>query len=214
MTRLPLLVAAGWLGLHLLHDLTGVGGPSATAFEQQWSQPLTFLACGLAVLVRVRVVPAERLAWALVGIGLVFYGTGSVVYGLHDGPTTFPSPADALWLSLYPLSWGGIALLVRSRFARVGPLVWLDGLIVGAVVAGTAAALLLRSVFHAAVHGDLAYVASVAYPLGDLVPVALTVVLWSIAGRRLAPFWGFVGLGFAMLQRTTVSATGTRSPSG
>jgi diguanylate cyclase (GGDEF)-like protein len=29
--------------------------------------------------------------------------------------------------------------------------------------------------------------------------VALTVVLWSIAGRRLAPFWGFVGLGFAML---------------
>ena len=215
MTRLPLLVAAAWLGLHLLHDLTGVGGPSVTAFEQQWFQPLTFLACGLAVLVRARVVP-RRARWRgrCSASASSSTATGSVVYDLVSTTAAppFPSPADGLWLSLYPLVFAAIVLLVRQPLRPRRPAgVWLDGLIGGAVVAAVAAALLLQPVFDVAVDGRRwPSVARLAYPLGDLVSVG-------VHRRRLEPqrpaprrVLGLLGRGLRAARRSPTASTSSR----
>src|SRR4051812_29732955 len=106
MTRLStsrLLLGAGalLLALHLLHDVSGLGGLDR-AFSE-WFMPVAFLGSGAAALVR-SASGHERTGWLLLGSGLVLYAAGSIYYsaactlGITPG---FPSLADALWLSLY-----------------------------------------------------------------------------------------------------------------
>ena len=71
-----------------------------------WALPAVFLACGVVCLARAHAIAAERTPWSLIGLGLVLYAAGSVVYNVElsaDAAVSFPSRADMLWLSLYPL---------------------------------------------------------------------------------------------------------------
>ena len=69
-----------------------------------WALAAVVLVCGVACLARARAIEAERAPWTLIGVGLVLYAAGSVVYNVDltaDAEVSFPSLADALWLSLY-----------------------------------------------------------------------------------------------------------------
>src|SRR5215210_800759 len=104
---------SGVLALLVLHALHAVGASPGGWYEDavaRWFLVAVFLACGAACLSRSRSAGAERGPWALVGSGLVVYGLGSVVYNVElarDPALAFPSIADALWLSFYPLSLAG-----------------------------------------------------------------------------------------------------------
>ena len=107
---------------------------------------MAYLGCGLATLWRATVRDG-RLPWVLLGSGLVLYATGSIYFNLAfgtDPSPPFPSPADGLWLSLYPLTFAALAILVRRRYNDVGITRWLDGLIGGTVVAAFAAAVVFE----------------------------------------------------------------------
>jgi hypothetical protein len=132
-----LLLAALLLGLHAAKDVLGADAGAFGKVVAEWFEPVTFLACGLAVLWRAAYLE-RRMTWLLLGAGLTLYAAGNVYYNLAftESPP-FPSPADALWLSLYPLAFAALATLVRGRFRNRGAAVWLDGLIGGGVVAAT-----------------------------------------------------------------------------
>lgn len=189
--------AAALLTLYAVRQLFGLGSSGLEAFYADWYLFLAFLSCGLAVLARAAA-GAERAPWLLLGGGLVLYAGGNVYFNLGDAPA-FPSMADLLWLSIYPLALGALALLLVRRFTKLNAGVWLDGLIAGSVVAAVVAATLFDPVFDVAVAGGAAGLARLAYPLGDLVAMGLVGAVWSISGRRLRPFWVLLGLGFSVL---------------
>ena len=201
-TTFLVLAAATLLGSFATHELVGFGD---TAFDDaftDWFQPTTFAACGAATLLRAWRLPEERVPWLLLGLGLVLYAVGSVYFNVlyaDDASPPFPSLADGLWLSLYPLAFAALVLLVRHRFVRVPAAVWLDGVIGGTVVAAVVAAVLLQPVFGVTVDNGAASVARLAYPLGDLISCGFIVVVWALSSRRLSSFWLLLGTGFALL---------------
>ena len=198
---LLLLLAALLLGLHATKDALGADAGQFGALVSDWFEPVAFLACGLATLARAPST-GRRLTWLLVGAGLTLYASGSVYYNLAFADVAsppFPSVADWLWLSLYPLTFAALATLVRGRFSRLTAGVWLDGVIGGGVVAATVAAAVFDPVFDMTVQGGAENIARLAYPLGDLVMVGVVIAVWSVTGRRLSQLWASLGLGFCLL---------------
>jgi hypothetical protein len=87
-----------------------------------WFLVAVFAACGAACVARALRLPAERVAWGPIGLGLLLYAAGSTLYNLElaaDNTLTFPSRADALWLMLAPLTLAGMIGLVRARHVHV-----------------------------------------------------------------------------------------------
>ncbi len=195
--RLVPSAGAALLGLYLAHHALSFGGDRIDLFLANWFQPAIFLGCGLVTLNRA-LTARERVPWMLLGSGLVLYGGGSVYFNLAGGPA-FPSAADALWLSLYPLAFAALAALLRSRLRHLNDGVWLDGVIGGTAIAALVAALVFDPVFEVAVGAGPASLARLGYPLGDLVGVGVVSVVWAITGRRMDAFWALLGSGFAIL---------------
>ncbi|HEY0632880.1 MAG TPA: EAL domain-containing protein [Thermoleophilaceae bacterium] len=199
--RLLLLLAVVLLGVHAVKDVLGADAGAFGTVVAQWFEPVAFLVCGLSVLWRA--VETERRApWLLAGAGLTLYAGGNVYYNLaFQGVSAppFPSAADGLWLSLYPLAFASLAMLVRTRFKNLTAAVWLDGVIGGGVVAAVVAAAVFNPVFDITVAGGAASIARLAYPVGDLVMVGVVIAVWSVTGRRLSPLWAALGAGFGLL---------------
>ena len=142
-------------------------------------------------LARAHAIAAERTPWSLIGVGLVLYAGGSVVYNLDlssGAEIGFPSRADTLWLSLYPLCFAGMVSLVRARHVQVNASLWLDALIGGSAVAAVAAVFLLPPIFEPVVGEGWETAARLAYPLADLLLTGFAVVLWG-AGRWRFDAW-------------------------
>ena len=202
MTGLRIRVLLAWGGAALLalyawRQSFGLGSAGAEALYADWYLFLAFLLCGIAVLARA-VDSSERAPWLLLGCGLLLYALGCVYFNAVE--PGFPSAADWLWLSLYPFAFAALAVLLVRRFVNLTAGVWLDGLIGGSVVAALVAAFVFDSVFELAPAGGMsAQVARLAYPVGDLAAVGLVGAVWSMAGRRIQPFWILLGLGFATL---------------
>ena len=75
-----------------------------------------------AVLVR-----EQRVAWALIGAGLISWSAADVYYTaaleqLDEPP--FPSISDAGWLLFYPAVWAALVLLMRRRIREFHPSLW------------------------------------------------------------------------------------------
>jgi diguanylate cyclase (GGDEF)-like protein len=202
MSRLLIPLAVALLALHVGEDAFGSGSGAFAKLLADWFQPTAFLACGLTVLwggSRTE----RRLPWLLLGAGLILYSSGNVYFNLATHATgvapAFPSLADALWLSLYPLTFAALATLLRGRLPSLHLAVWLDGLIGGGVVAAVVAAVVFDPVFEITVQGGAPSVARLAYPVFDLLAVGVVIAVWSVSGRRLDPFWALVGTGFGLL---------------
>src|SRR5215207_4149521 len=166
-----------------------------------WFLVAVFVACGAALVARAVRMPAERAAWAPVGAGLLLYAAGSTVYNLQlaaGSDVGFPSPADALWLLLLPLSLGGMLALVHGRHVHVNTSLWLDGLIGGSVMAAIAAVFVLHPVLGLDTAEGWATAVHLAYPLGDLLLMGFAVVLWGAGGWR-ADAWFALAAAFALI---------------
>lgn len=107
--------------------------------------------------------------------------TYAILYGAAAEPP-YPSVSDALWLAFYPASYAPLVLLVRSRMRGFTASLWLDGLI-GAF----AAALVFQSVLASTEGGVAAVSTNLAYPLGDLLLIALVVGVFGLSRPTRAP---------------------------
>ncbi len=115
----------------------------------------------------------------------------------------YPSPADALWLSWYPLSYVSIVLVLTARVGRFPFSVWLDGLVAGAGAAAVAAALWFEPL-TATVPRDAAGHGRGEHGLPGLRPAAAVLLVGVAYMVRLA------AQGWLMLLGVGFVATGVR----
>ena len=143
-----------------------------------WLYHVALTTAAAACVLRAALVPRERVAWAaLAGATTCWLGASVwwqvTVSGVDDPP--FPSWPDAGWLLFYPFAYAGVVLLVRSRVPAFSRSVWLDGVVGGMAVAGVGAALAFDTIRSASEGAFAAVVTNLAYPIGDLMLLAIVI---------------------------------------
>ena len=127
----------------------------------------------------------QRAAALLLGLGMLSFAAGNIAYvaliRLEVEPPV-PSLADIGYLGFYPLACAG-ALVIMRRGRVLSGTMWLDGLL-GAVGAATALAALLNPVLSALSGGVGELVVAGAYPVGDLLLIAMLAGSLAIHGPR------------------------------
>ena len=149
-------------------------------------EALMGLASATAVLTGVLVHrPAHRWPWLALAAGLLVFTAGDTYYDVQEQyfRSSDPSPADACFLAVYPLFAAGLFGLVAYRRLHRDLASLLDALI---VTAGLGLPVWIYLVQPVAALDGLSWqqrAISIAYPLGDLVLLALVARLLA-AGPR------------------------------
>ncbi len=147
------------------------------------------IAVALGCLLGSRAQPAgQRLGAIALGAGLLAWAFGDVTWTLEGSPST-PSLADAFYIAFYPLAYLALMTLIRSDARGRRTSVWLDGAIAGLGAAAIAAAFAFDTILGA-IGGSASTVAvNLAYPIGDLLLLALAVgALVVVPGRPIRLF--------------------------
>jgi diguanylate cyclase (GGDEF)-like protein len=149
------------------------------------------------------------LPWLLLAAGQLAFVAGDAMWDLYDlvlGPSPSPSPADMLYVSGYPLLAAGLALLGRRRGSGGDPSGLIDASIVTIGAAVVSWVFLISPVFGDASLRTIERVVTIAYPVGDLLLLAMTVRLFLTPGGHARAHRTF-GLGlFAVLVADVVYA--------
>ena len=181
--------------------------PAGGWWESGWQVGVGYLGV-TAILVGARKLPGrDRWPWwcFAFGVGANVTGIPVSIYAERVlGWRGLPTPADALFLLLYPACAVGLGLLIRRRepyrnwtamvdattiTAGLGLLAWVY--VIQPAVAGQDISMLGRAV-------------QVAYPIGDLLLLAMMTRLLRGGGSRGAPFWWITGsLGAFLIGDTT-----------
>ena len=203
LSTTALLRTTTWLTLALgtVYAVTLVPGVRPTpGYRPALDWWLNMTVDGLVVLVlvlRVLVDRRDRAAWLFMAAGLVAAFAGSTAYYAHYqhlDPVPSPSWADAGWLLFYGLLAVGLVLRLRTRTRSMPFSLSLDGLIAGL----TAAALAENYVDGADVPlgEDGVGTLTTAYPLADLLLLALAVAALAMLGRGAGTSWWLLGASF------------------
>lgn len=173
--------------------------PGDRRLYETWIYEGIELVAAVGVLARAILVRAERSAWFLIGAGLLATTIGDILFDFwYDGSPPFPSAADLGYLAFYPLLYVGIALLLRRRVSTFSATLWLDGLM-AATAAGALAASVLVEVVVNSTHGSrLVVVTNMAYPIGDVLLLALLVFVFAVTRWRPGRAWAFMAAGLLL----------------
>jgi diguanylate cyclase (GGDEF)-like protein len=137
------------------------------------------------------VLGAAIVCWALGDLTLTIESLGGAT------PPS-PSPADALYLSFFPLSYVAAVLLVRGETRRLSSPTWLDGSVAGLGAAAVCAAFAFSAIVHTTHASGLGVAVNLAYPVGDVLLLLLVVGGTAVmSGRRKAP-WLLLAAGFSI----------------
>ena len=137
----------------------------------------------------VRNKPTHRAAWVVVAMGITTFAFGDISYDvltefMHER-NPFPSIADVFYLATYVLLATGLLLMVRSRRRRDSDAgAALDALIVTAGLGALSWMYLIQPYVHAVDMSMLSKLTSIAYPLGDIILLAVIVRLVFGGGTR------------------------------
>ncbi|MGO9557640.1 MAG: putative bifunctional diguanylate cyclase/phosphodiesterase [Acidimicrobiales bacterium] len=100
-----------------------------------------------------------------------------------------PSVADIFYLGFYPLAYIAIVLFMRGELRRLTAPSWLDGAVAGLGAAAVCAAFAFHNIIHSTGGHTLSAAVNVAYPIGDLLLLALVVGGTAVLpGRRRTPW--------------------------
>ena len=181
----------GVVGLLVASYLTGTGRSRDSAAESLLYDVVLFNAvpvlAGVLCWLTGRRATADRRTWQAASAAWALIVAGNVAYTLVVAPQAqppFPSVADALWLAAYPPLFAIPLFLVRSRVPRVSAATWLDGLIGALAVAAAAATWVLGPSLSTPAHDPLAAAANLAYPVADLLLLALVGAVFAVLGAR------------------------------
>ena len=150
---------------------------------------------------RAATVRAERLAWTVMGAGLLSWTFGELCWTVafnNFDTVPVPSVADAGYLLYYPAAFVTLVLLFRERVKEFRSSHWLDGAIAALAVASLAAAIAFRPIVEATTGDAAAIAVNLAYPLGDLLLLSIVVAIFGLSGWRPGRAWLFLGAGLAL----------------
>jgi two-component system, cell cycle response regulator len=182
-----------------LHDVIGAGVYDAVV-----------IGAGLACLTRASTYGRERNAWILIGLAILAWGAAEVYWSLaiENNPNApYPSPADIGYLAFYPLAYVGLTMLVRARTHEINWRLWMDGLIAALGTAALGAAFIFDFVAEKAEGSSLEIVTTLAYPLGDIVMLAMVVGVIALTGWRPGRTWSLLLAGLAALVAADIAFT-------
>jgi diguanylate cyclase len=165
--------------------------PDDTWTQTAYAQVVGLAATGAIVVGVLRHRPAARAAWLwfAVGQGLNVLGTlAEAVIGRVLHLETWPSAADALWLGLYPGLVVGLLILIhhRSQGHDWGSLV--DATTITTGLGLLSWVFLIRPVADDSSLSLVARVVSIAYPVGDILVLAMVTRLLVGAGSHPRAF--------------------------
>jgi signal transduction histidine kinase len=136
---------------------------------------------------------SSRLPVVLAAAGVTFSAIGDTYYSFAmdaDGYLPFPSLADPAYLLYYPLMVAALVALSRRRLQGMGGLILLETA-VATVGASAVLAVVLGPVISDALAGETLFEALVAlaYPLFDLILIAVIVGIASAPSVRIGRRW-------------------------
>ncbi|MEX2449184.1 MAG: GGDEF domain-containing protein [Solirubrobacterales bacterium] len=201
--RIPLAaILFGGTAFVVLHNWLGFGGAALDGVADGQLGAIVIAAAGVACLLRAHAVPRERRAWLLIGLGVLGWAAGESYWVLFivDNPNPpYPSFADALYLSFYPLCYAGLAMLVRARAHELDWRLWMDGLIAALGTAALGAAFVFDFVADRTRGTAVEVAVSLAYPLADIAMIAIVVGVIALSGWRPDRTWGLLLAGLAAM---------------
>jgi len=193
-------LGGAWLVAHELHVLLAPGLGGGPLFSRYAHDALLLAAAALCLAGGLRHRGAERVGWLLVGSGVLAWSLGELHYTAvlwEDPSPPIPSPADIGYLLFPPLALAGGVVLLRSRAHGVPRRRWLDGFIAALSIAALSAAIVFQTVLDDVAGDTLAVATALAYPLFDLVLLALFVGALAGTGWRLDRTWMLLALGIS-----------------
>jgi diguanylate cyclase len=184
------------------HAVLGVGGSSVETLVRDWVTSAIYIFVGFIVCWRAVRSEESRRPWAFFAFGISVYGLGNVLWAAwieHLQNPPIPSICDGMRLTLYPACYIGVAGLARIRERKVPARMWLDAMIAGLGIAAIGAAVVVRPVMASVSRSTAAIITEMAYPLCDLLLVAVVVGVLALRGWRLDRMWALLGIGFLAL---------------
>jgi signal transduction histidine kinase len=147
----------------------------------------------VSVLVGVRVWrPENPVPWVLLALGVVAYIVGDIVFTLHTATTgsepPVPSPADLFYYLMYPLLGASVFLTIRRQQPGRDRAAGTDAALITVAAAVLSWTYLMAPYATDTELTTVERVASIGYPLGDLLLVALVARLMLVPGRRVPAF--------------------------
>ena len=186
---------------YAIHIVASPGTDGLDDFFQDWVYCGATVGAGAMCLLRGIAVRKERLAWLLMGAGLLSWGAGDITWTLllaDDPSPPYPSISDVLYLIFYPASYASLLLVARSRAESFRSSLWLDGAIAALTVAAVIATLAFQPIVDATSGSPTQIAVNLAYPVGDLLLMALVVTVFGLNAWRLDPVWLLLGGGLAL----------------
>ncbi|MGA8364007.1 MAG: GGDEF domain-containing protein [Solirubrobacteraceae bacterium] len=209
----------GGVGILVLHLTVGLGGPHTNELFDDYVYNALMFGAAFAVIVRGITVKAQRGAWLAMGAGLLCWSLGEMYFtlfleGSGEAISGGISPADVLYLAMYPCMYVALTLLVGAHLHELRISMWLDGLIAGLAAATLAAAVVLPPIVDSATGDVASVVVLLAYPIGDILLLVFTIGALGMTGWRPGRVWLLIAASMllsAIADSTYVyqSATGT-----
>ena len=153
-----------------------------------------FVVAVVACAWRSSTAPSQRWVWRLQGLALLAY-LGGDLYAAHSNDHRTPSPADAMWLCFYLLTYASVLLHARARCRTRPPRAWLDGMTAGLTITAVAAALIFKPLLTRGKGAPWTLATNLAYPIADLILLLLIVCALQVApSSEWSPNLQWVGL--------------------
>jgi diguanylate cyclase len=200
----PIWAAYGLLGVLLLgylvslivrppgDDSTWLDGWSVCAFE--------LVACAMAIGRGIARRPSRAVCLTL-GAAMSMWAIGDVALtyeSLGGASPPTPSPADVFYIAFFPLAYLGLVLMLRRESSRLVPATWLDGAVAGLGAAALCAAFAFHSIANVTGGGAAAVATNLAYPVGDVLLLAMVVGGSAVLSGRRGGAWLFLAAGCAL----------------
>jgi signal transduction histidine kinase len=165
------------------------------------------LAPVVALLVGVRSYrPRQPLAWVLLAAGQLLFTVGDAINNTDAWLRLTPTPAavvDPLYLAVYPLQAAGLVLLVRARTPGRDRASLIDAVIVATGVGLLSWVFLIVPYVRSPGLSLPERLVAIAYPLGDVILLAVALRLWRTGSHTPASRLLTIGL-VALLVGDTV----------
>ena len=193
--RLAVGFAVLWAAV-ALHAVLALSGLATTNAEMVRVTDIVYIAVGATATtlagLRARNVQAERAAWWWMAASMALFTLGNVLWDvlyLDLAQPPYPSWADAAHVLYYVPTYVGIALLIRTRLRGLPRAVALDGLVSALGLAALSAGLVLGPILAETQGDPFTVLVNLAYPIGDLMLLALCVATLALTRGRLDPAW-------------------------
>ncbi len=181
---------------HLAHSVLVLGWGASDRLFDDWLYDAVMVGCAAVCLARGLTVATAKVAWLALGLSLACDAAGEVMSSISE--SFAPNVQRGLYLGFYLGAYVAIVLLGRRRLSHPRASLWLDGLGGMLAVGALGCSALFAPVLAATHSGSVEAAFNLAYPLADVLLVAVVVGMLTVAGWQVDRPFALIALGFAV----------------